>query len=150
MRLVFTGCQDEDLAEIRSDMRITARLIHRLPSRSLLGSSSLTRRFSANDADDMEICIRGLEHLASRDVLNSRVDEQRTVKKAVLSLQSNPMAYMYEHSPPSTVELGGDDLAREKAMLANSYANVTRSAHERALLAARADAEEAIHYLKTP
>ena len=134
--------QDDDFAEIRSDMRRTARLIHRLP-RSLLGSSSTRRRFSANDADDMEICARGLEHLASRQVLKRLQDELRTVKDAVLTLQSNPMAYV-NNAPAGSTE----DNAASNARLATDYSNVVRIAHERALRTALADAEEAMNYLR--
>ena len=128
-------------------MRRTARLIHRLP-RSLLGSSSTRRRFSANDADDMEICARGLEHLASRQVLKRLQDEQRTVKDAVLTLQSNPMAYV-DNTPAGSTEVGNDNnAARNNARLAIDYSNVVRIAHERALRTALADAEEAMNYLR--
>ena len=116
------------MAEICSDMRKTARLIRRLP-RSLLGSSSTRRRFSANDADDMEICARGLEHLASREVLKRLQDDQRTVKDAVLALQSNPMAYV--NDPPAGSTEAGDDhnAARNNATtLAINYSNVVRIA----------------------
>ena len=109
----------DDFAEIRSDMRRTARLIQRLP-RSLLGSSSTRRRFSANDADDMEICGRGLEHLASRQVLKRLQDEQRTVKDAVLTLQSNLMAYVNSTAAGST-----EDNAASNARLATDYSNAS-------------------------
>ena len=97
----------------------------------------------------MEICARGLEHLASREALERRQDEQRTVTDAVLVLQRNPMAYV--NNPPAGSNKDGEDDNDNNAitrMLAINYSNVTRIAHERALRAALVDAEEAMNYLR--
>lgn len=99
----------------------------------------------------MEICARGLEHLASREVLERRHDEQRTVTDAVLVLQRNPMAYVNNPPAGSNKDSEDDNTARNNAitrMLAIDYSNVTRIAHERALRAALVDAEEAMTYLR--
>lgn len=96
----------------------------------------------------MEICARGLEHLASREVLKRLQDEQRTVKDAVLTLQSNPMVNV-NNSPADSSEDDDDNNApRNNSRLAIGYSNVIRIANERAFRAALADAEEATNYLR--
>ena len=86
--------------------------------------------------------------MASRQVLKRLQDEQRTVQDAVLTLQSNPMAYV-DNTPAGSTEVGNDNnAARNNARLAIDYSNVVRIAHERALRTALADAEEAMNYLR--
>lgn len=92
--------------------------------------SSAHRRFSQSDADGVEMCLRGLEHLASESVLRRRLEEQSSAVQAVLSLQQEGRQ---SASAKSTADV----------CLAMRYSALTRSACDRAHLAAKADEAEA-------
>jgi hypothetical protein len=111
-----------------------------------------SRRFSQGDAEDAEICIRGLEHLASQEVLRSRVEEQSTLLQAVLSLQrenrstSNPSAGMNALRPELGIEhICPDDTCRtiRNMLLELRCSALSRDARRRALQAAKTDQAEA-------
>jgi len=129
-------------------MQAYRRLWASAPSMSSGSSSSpqvqAPRRFSQGDAEDAEICIRGLEHLTSQEVLRSRVEEQSTLLQAVLSLQldnrstSNALARINALSP----DLGNAGTTRN-TLLALRCSALTRDARQRALQAAKVDQAEA-------
>ena len=145
----YTFEQPDDLNNIRKDTRKTVkahrRLVASLPADDLLSEDSqqpMPRRFSEGDADDVEMCIRGLEHLTCKSTLLSLVKEKSPVVQAVLSLHRNrqppPMELAEVVDRPATTE------ARLKSiLLAMRYSALTRVASERAQRAAGDDEAEA-------
>mmetsp|Transcript_1753 Transcript_1753/g.5120 ORF Transcript_1753/g.5120 Transcript_1753/m.5120 type:complete len:220 (-) Transcript_1753:86-745(-) len=150
----------DDFNSIRIDMKRNIKAYRRLWTSAPISMAAedatvdnrtkMPRRFSQGDADDVEICIRGLEHLISERVLRSRVEEQSSVIQAVLSLQrdrqSAALGTMGSSATASASKLGSihdDDRTNRSMLLALSYSTLTRNACQRAHSTAKADEAEA-------
>ena len=146
--------QTHDLNNVRKDMRKTIKAYRRLwasfPTNSLRlsfedaqpsGRSMAPRRFSQGDAADVEICLRGLEHLTSESALRARIEEQSSAVQAVLSLQRDLRASA-ELTTAERPVLARTDL-ESGILLATRYSALTRIACERAQAAAKVDEAEA-------